>query len=257
MTKDEIIAELAKHEELVPSETPDTFLRHDESFDNLHMFFRVIADDVVFESSVMKASSVQARSTALKVLDLAQRSYEEIANRMTTKLSGLDSDFPQFDHLVAIGPGRSTSPPIKGARYLIPVTTKCGPINKCEFVGDEEVVEVRARLMKVLISDITRAVEPVVNERHRFDNGVKSKQKFLGVARQRDLIRHVEKLPKLGGVVEMENFERIGCVVVGQQGQDTLELNVEGQTRKASLEQALSFFDTFLTQGAEAGMKEL
>jgi hypothetical protein len=257
MTKDELITELAKHEELVSTNAPDTFLQHDENFDNKHVFFRPVSDDVVLMTIGLKASNAQARTTGLHILDLAQAEQKKIVGRVTTKLSGLNSGLSQFDHLIALCPEIKTSSPLAGARYLISMVIRCAAICNCEFVGDEGLVEARARLRHVKMNDMQRKIVPVVNERHRFDDGTKSKQKFLGVVRESYLEDQIKKLPELGGVVEMENYERTGCVFTGKAGEDTIEVTLEGQTKAVSLSHALSFLDPLLRQGADAARKVL
>jgi len=257
MTKEELIAEIAKHKDVVPTDASDTFLNHDESFKNFHGFYRVIADDMVLTASVMNAASAQARTTALRILDFAQLKQADIRGRTTTKLSGLDSDLPQFDHLVAMGPELSTSPPLRDARFLTRVIITCGAINACEFMGDEAVVELRARVRNLSVGDIQREIEPAVNARHRFDDGRKSKQKLLAVTRQVELEADFRKLTEIGGVVEIENYERVGCAVVGKSGSDTLEVTLEGSTRAVPVTQALKFLKVFLRRGADLARQEL
>src|SRR6188768_4239710 len=109
MTKDELIAELAKNAELVPTDPPGTFLKRNETFKNLHAFFRPIADDRLLMVWMLNYSNAEARSTGLQILDRAEAAQDQIAGRLTTKLGGLDSGFPQFDHLIALGPGYTTS----------------------------------------------------------------------------------------------------------------------------------------------------
>ncbi|HEY6726502.1 MAG TPA: hypothetical protein VI197_20850 [Polyangiaceae bacterium] len=257
MTKEELIAEIAKHHEVAPTDAPDTFLNHDESFKNFHGFFRVVADDVVLTTSVMNAASSQAWTTALRILDFAQAQQDRIIGRATTKLAGLDSDLPRFDHLIAMGPELSTSPPLRDARFLTRVTVTCGAIDACEFMGDEGVVELRARVRNVSVSDTQRKIEPAVNARHRFDDGRKSKQKFLAVTRQVELAADFRKLVEVGGVVELENYERVGCVAVGKAGADSIEIRLEGVSRAVPVTRALKFLDVFLRRGVEPARKEL
>ena len=257
MTKDELIAGLSKHKDVVATSAPDTFLRRDESTKNLHGFYRAVSDNVVLWTTVLNATNTQATATGLAILDFAQAHLSKITGRITTKLGGLNSGYSQFDHLIALGPGSTESPPLSDARFHLPVAVRCGAINECEFIGDEEVVELRARVHFISLPDMGRAVLPAANERHRFDNGVKSKQKFLGVARQKDLVHHIEKLPKLGGVVEMENYQRVGCVFLGKAGEDIIEVTLEGKARKVPLAQSLKFLDTLLHRGVEASRKEL
>ena len=257
MTKEELIAELARLPEVVLTDAPGTFLRHDEAFKNLHAFLRPVADDVVLMAWLLNYSSAEARRVGPGILNFAEAALDRIRGRVTTKLSGLDIGFPQFDHLVALGPDLDASPPFGGARFLIPVTVECGAVNTCEFMGDEALVELRARLRNITIGDIERDIEPAANARHRFDDGSKSRQKFLGVTQQQDLEAYLEKLPKLGGVVEMENYERIGCAFVGKTGQATIEVTVEGNTHSVPLARSLKFLDALLRKGIEAARKEL
>lgn len=257
MTKEELIAELAKHPELVPEGAPDTFLSHNESSKNAHFFFRPIADDLVLMSSVLNASNAQARATGLRILDFAQAQREKSVGPVTSKLSNLDSGYPGLDHLLALGPEVYTSPPVEDARYLIPVAVQCAAVNVCEFVGDEGLVEVRARIRFVRYTDVQRKVTPAANERHRFDNGVRSKQKFRGVTKQEYLEEYIQKLSKLGGVVQMENYERVGCIFSGKPGQDTIEVTLQRQTKAVSLTQSLKFLDVFLRRGEGPAHKEL
>lgn len=257
MTKNDLIAQIGKHEEVVATEVPGTFLRHQASFNNLHSFFRVVADDLVFMVSLMNASSAQAQTAGLCILDFAQVAQQHISGRETTKLSGLDVEFPDFDHLVALSPSLKSSPPLREARFLIPITVRCAAVNVCEFIGDEPIVELKARCNYVNIADTTRKIEPAVNSRFRFDNGQKSKQKFLAVTRQKDLVADIGKLQQLGGVVELENYERVGCVLLGKAGQSTIEVTLEGNTRAVPAERSVKFLDVFLRQGVEAARKEL
>src|SRR5687767_7214671 len=112
MTKEELIAEIAKQDQIARIDAPDTFLRQ-ESFKNQHMFFRVADDDVVLMVSMMNATTAEARSAGPQILDFAQATLTQIAGRLITKLRGLDSGFSQFDHLIALGPEVKTSPPLK------------------------------------------------------------------------------------------------------------------------------------------------
>lgn len=257
MTKDELIAELAKHNEVVPTDAPDTFLKHAASNNNLHAYFRPIAADLVLMTWLRNYSNTQARTTGPRILDFVQAAQDQLAGRVTTKLGGFASDSPQFDHVVALGPGVSSSAPLKDARYLIPAVVECGEINGCELAGDEDIGELRARRLHLSVGDGMREIVPAVNVRHRFDNGMKSKQKFLGVSRQKDVEGYLGKLPNLGGVVEMENYERVGCVFLGKAGQDTIEVTLERNTRTVPLERSLKFLDVLLHKGVEAARQEL
>ena len=257
MTKDELIAELAKLGELAPTDSPDTFLKHREGSKNLHAFFRPVADDLVLMAWMLNYATAQARETGPRILDFVQAAKEQLAGRVTAKWSWPQSGFHEFDHVVALGPKVSLSPPLADARFLVPVTVECALVNACEFMGDEEMVELRARLRNVSVGDIQRSIEPAANSRFRFDNGMKSKQKFLAVTRHKDLVADIGKLQKLGGVVELENYERVGCVLLGKAGQETIEVTLEGDTRPVPAERALKFLDVFLRHGVQAARQEL
>jgi hypothetical protein len=257
MTKDELIAEITKHEEIVPTADPNTFLKRREAFKNLHAFFRPVADDCVIMAWLLNYSTAEANATGPRILDFAQAARDQFMGRVTTKLPWPDSGFPQFDHFIALGPEHSTSPPLREAFSLVPAIVACGIVNACEFMGDEDVVELRARLRNVSIGDIQRNIEPAANSRFRFDNGTKSKQKFLAVTRHKELEADIGKLQKLGGVVELENYERVGCVLLGKAGQSTIEVTLEGEARTVPAERSVKFLDVFLRQGVEAARKEL
>lgn len=257
MTKDELIAELAKLGELAPAGSPDTFFKHREGTKNLHAFFRPVADDLVLMAWMLNYETAQARETGPRILDFVQGAKDQVAGRVTTKWSWPHSGFREFDHVVALGPKVSLSPPLADARFLVPVTVECALVNVCEFMGDEDMVELRARLRNVSIGDIQRNIEPAANSRFRFDNGTKSKQKFLAVTRHKELVADIGKLQKLGGVVELENYERVGCVLLGKAGQSTIEVTLEGEARTVPAERSVKFLDVFLRQGVEAARKEL
>jgi hypothetical protein len=244
----EALGTLKKHED------GRTYFRKD-AFDprNAFTFVRPLANDLVAQSGVMNVSDEKAMQYGLHLLDSAEVILLKSKPFLLMKKPGYDFGFPRFDNLLILGP-KIMNFTLKGAYFLPMRTYGTFAINNIEYVGDETEAEAVYRKKHVILSDMTREITPIIFCRYHKQTGQRSAEHF-GVAKFDLVETWMKELPRDGGTVEIENFERTGMGFAANRGESELDVTFDGKTQKLSMEEALKIMGTHTHKGAGEAKK--
>lgn len=246
----EIEERIASLPKLVPVPTVRAFMERVPMRPTFH-FLRPVRDDLVlFASAKNVVNETAAIDHAGKVLDYVEGRIDEIVGRDVTKLEPFSGGPPWADAVACLGPAVAQTIVAKGS-FLMPITYDVYPINHVELAGDETQAEATVRKKAVILNDLTRVIDPVVFARYRLANGSKSAKHFA-IGKKADVAELIGRAAEVGGHLEFENFERKRGRIQVETAGATLDVTVEGATRKLSLDDTLSLFDTMTTKGAAA-----
>ena len=223
--------------------------------DNTHFFVRPLADDLVLASSVMHGSDAQSVEFGLRILDTAEPHVPETKGMLVAKIPKVNWGLANFDSLLMVGPQVEKFRMTSDDHFLTSRTVVAYAVNHIEYSGDETEAEAGVRGRHVILSDIARAITPVIFLRYHKQTGQRSAE-YLAIAKHEYATRLINELPRDGGTVELENYERVRLSFVMKNGAKQVDTNFDGKTQKLSLSASLRLMDTLTMKGAEAAKKD-
>lgn len=258
MKVQEIISKLAKLDGWEPAPEQDgTFMeRVPEDEANTIHFIRPVATDKAISTSTRNLPDKQAFACADKVLTFGASQLASFGEDPVTKITPFDSGIKKFDSLVALAPSIAqvlTEDSDFGNR-LMDQTIGCYAINHIEFAGNETEQEAIARHKALAINDLKREITPVIFARYQKQSGQRS-HKHLAVGSHEQLMKLVEALPKDGGFVELENWERARLVFTADKAKKRLEAAFGDESKPLAVKSALELLEVLTHQDAKAARK--
>jgi hypothetical protein len=255
MTRDELTEKISKLKGIEPAPTmPGTFVDHNvwQGKETFH-FLRAVADDIVLKASTQNLNASDAAVHAQKILDFAVSKLAQVRENLVTRIERYHSGNETFDTFLSLGPS-ITKTVIADGYFLQTRTTQCYAINHIEFAGNETEAEAVVRKKHVRLTDVTRAITPVIFGRYQKQTGQKSAS-YLAIATHESTVRDIKQMPRDGGIVEFENWERERMTLTTDQGNPNLELRFNGQNKTVSVNEALKLMDELVFKGAAAAQK--
>jgi len=143
---------------------------------------------------------------------------------------------------------------MRGAEFLTPITIGAFAVNHIEFSGDETEAEAVVRRQHAIVADVPRPITPVIFLRYHKLAGQRSAE-HLAIAKHDYSTQLISQIPRDGGTVELENYERIGMGFAGNQGDSALAVTFDGKTRKLPVADASKLMDALTFKGAEEAKK--
>jgi hypothetical protein len=255
MTLDELSKKIAALKNVTPASDSRTF-KYKVPFSDKNTFFfvRVLGDDLIIGSSVMRAADEEAVALGQRILDTAEPHAMQAKTKTVTKIPGVDWGLPHFDTLVLLGPSVEKFRMTKDDFFLPSRTVGAYAINHIELSGDETEAEAVVRCNHAILSDITRTITPVIFLRYHKQTGQRSAE-HLAIAKHDYTKVLINELPRDGGTVELENYERIGVTFAGDQGDAEVNATFDGKTKRLSITDALQLVDTLTMRGADEAKK--
>ncbi|MFZ5895118.1 MAG: hypothetical protein ACOY0T_28925 [Myxococcota bacterium] len=223
------------------------------SKENIIHFVRPVAEDVVLKASSMNVPPERAVAHAARLLDFGTQHLANIQGELVTRIEPFESESPKFDTFLALGPSIANIV-IGGSTFLKTRTSECYAINHIEFAGDETEAEAIVRKKHARLSDFARDITPVIFGRYHKQTGQRSAE-YLAVATYESTVRDIEQMPRDGGVVEFENWERERVTLTNDRGNDILEATFAGQTKPLTVDAALKLMNELVYRGVEAAKK--
>lgn len=216
-------------------------------------FVRPVAADVVLKASSMNAPTEDAIQNTARLLDFGSASLSLILGKQVVRLNPFASGSKVFDTFLALGPS-ITNCVIGGGHFLKTRTIECYAINHIEFAGDETEAEAVVRKKHVRLSDVKREITPVIFGRYHKQTGQRSHD-YLAIATHESTALDIRQLPRDGGVVEFENWERARLTLTADRGNEDIGATFSGETKTISVAQALKLMDELTCNGADAARK--
>lgn len=254
MTKDELVEEVSKLKRVatVPG-VPGTFMERVPMRPVFH-FLRPATDDVVLMTSVMNAKDEAAAIThADHVLTFGAENLSRILSKPVVRIEPFDSGHPKFTAFVALAPSIMNFF-IGEGKFLKKVTTGCFAINAIEFSGDETQDEAVIRRKHAIFSDLDREPTPVIFARYQKQTGQRSEH-YLAILKRERAADFIREMPRDGGVVELENWQRSRMTLTTDKGNSLLEVTFDGKTKSLPVEDAVKLMDELVLRGVEAAQK--
>lgn len=213
-------------------------------------FFRPFAEDVVHFASVRNAPEDAAVALAVAVLDTLGTRWPEVADREVAKLVPWKAGPPFADALLVLGRGvaKKSAP---GGHFLPSRTVAAYPIHHIEFTGEETAAEATVRMKDAALNDVARTPSPIVFCRYKLDSGGGSAKHFA-VAPASTVLAVLRDVVREGGRLELENFEREGCVFTAKRQSDRIDARVANVERTMSHDDAVALFHKLTTGGIAA-----
>jgi hypothetical protein len=258
MKVEEIISKLAKVDgwESTPEQDGTFMERVPDDEENTIHFVRPVATDKALSTSTRNVPDKQAFAYADKVLSFGASQLASLGRDPVTKITPFDSGIKKLDSFVALAPSIAqvlTADSAFGNR-LMDQTIGCYAINHIEFAGSETEQEAIARHNDVPIGDLKREITPVIFARYQKQSGQRS-HKHLAVGAHPQLVKLVEALPKDGGFVEIENWERVRLVFTADKAKKKLEAAFSGETKRIAVKSALELLEVLTHKDAKAAQK--
>jgi hypothetical protein len=251
MNVEELAAEIARIKGVNPvPDTPGTFMNpipFTGEKNTIH-FLRPVAEDVVLKASTMNAPTERAIANAVRRFDFATAKLSQIVGNQVTRIDGYQEGEEKFDALLALGPSITHC---EIAPFLKSRTTECYAINHIEFAGNETEAEAVTRKKHVRLSDRAREITPVIFARYQKQTGQRS-EKYLAVAKHDYLVTLIQQMPRDGGVVELENWERARLTLTTNQGSADVEATFDKQSQKLSVDEVVKLVDALVFKSADA-----
>jgi hypothetical protein len=234
---------------------PGTFMNPVPFFEgqNIIHFVRPVAEGVVLMASSINAPTEEAIANADRILNFGCANLPKIVGQQVTRIQPFDSGNEAFDTFLALGPS-ITNFVLGGAHFLKSITTECFAINHIEFAGDETEAEATVRNRHVRLTDVKREITPMIFCRYQKQTGQRSAD-HLAIAKHDRCKTFIQEIPRDGGFVELENWERARLVLTGDQGTSLLEATFANQTKTVTVEDALELMDALTYHGAVAAQK--
>jgi len=220
---------------------------------NIIHFVRPVATDVVLKASSINAATEDAIKNTARILDFATANLANILGKMVARIHPFDSGNEAFDTFLALGPSIANCV-IGGAHFLKTRTTECYAINHIEFAGDETEAEAVVREKHVRLADVKRKITPVIFGRYHKQTGQRSHD-YLAIATHESTVLDIRQLPRDGGIVEFENWERVRITLTTEMGNADIEATFSGETKTISVDQALKLLEELTYNGADAARK--
>jgi hypothetical protein len=256
MTYDELTKKIAALNGVEPLGDKRTYVHKVPSSENATRFFvRPLADDLVLASSVMRAQDEAALAFGQRILDEAEPHAAKARRAVVTKVSGVAWGETRFDSLLLLGPAVAKFRLTHEEHFLPSRTVLACAIHHIEFSGDETEAEAVVRRKQSLLADITREIVPVIFLRYHEQTGQHS-AKYLAIATHDYTTRLINELPRDGGTVELENYERESMGFATDQGNETVDVTFGGKTKKLPLADALKRMDTLTYKGVAEAEKD-
>lgn len=221
--------------------------------ENIIHFVRAVADDFVLKASSINADNEHAISNAARILDFAQANLHKLQGKLVTRIEPYDSGDPKFDTFLALAPSIAEVV-IGGSALLKSRTTVCYAINHIEFSGEETEAEAVVRDKHVRLSDVTREITPIIFGRYHKQTGQRTAE-HLAVVKHDRAAEFIREMPRDGGVVEFENWERVRMTLTTDKGSETLEATFNGETKPLSVDDAVKLLEELSLRGSEAAKK--
>jgi hypothetical protein len=263
MNQAEIASEIAnlKRWEATPG-LPDTFMErvpHDEK--NTIRYIRAVADDTALATSTRNAADAEAFAHAERMLSFGTSQLSRLLANQVTKITPFESGIAEFDSFLALAPRVAqflTENNPFGMR-LMDQTTTCYAINHIEFAGSETEQEALARKKKVSLVDLKREITPVIFARYHKESGQRS-HKHLAIATYAETKRVIEQLQEDGGLVELENWERVRLTFTTEPTKGKAKPKVEAtfmkETKPIAIDAAVELMTVLTTKDAKAAEKK-
>jgi hypothetical protein len=255
MKKEELAKEIAALERAEPvKELPGTFMERVPFDDeNTVHFFRPVATDMILLASCMNAPYAKAVDHAEALLEFGSEHLGEIRENQVTRITPYDSGNKKFDTFLALAP-EITKFLIGKAYFLKSRTTECMAINHIEFSGTETQAEAVFRNGQVRLTDVKREITPVIFLRYHKKSGQRS-EKYFAVCSHEDTTDTINELPRDGGIVEIENWERDRLTLSAEKKKKGIDAVLDGETQSVSLKDALKLMDELTFKGLKAAKK--
>jgi hypothetical protein len=256
MKLEDITAKLLKVEgwEKAPG-LPGTFMeRVPYSEKNTIHYLRPVTAKAVVGTSTHDTPEDKSLALADKLLTFAAERLPQILKNPTTKVSPFDSGIKGLDSFLALGPAVAQfyADDTPFFHKVSEITASCYAVNRIEFSGNETEQEALAREKNLSLGDLKRRITPVIFARFQKKNGQGS-HKHLAVGTHAQLVKLVEALPKDGGFVELENWERARLVFTAGKGK--IEAAFGGESKPIALKAALELLEVLTHKDAEAAQK--
>ncbi|MGE0322223.1 MAG: hypothetical protein AB7S68_07965 [Polyangiaceae bacterium] len=189
---------------------------------------------------------------ALSVLDFAAELPVDLSAPIA-KHPGFRGEGFGFDAVALRGPSvKPNSGGIPKADFLYPLAVAAYAVYDCEWCGDETLPEAQARLKWLREPQLGRQPVPALGCRFRKANGRRSSNKFFGVDRYDQVRKLVAELPRDGGSVEVENFERAQVAFLGESNSDILQIAFDGEQRECNINKTLEFLEALAFHGLDS-----
>jgi hypothetical protein len=257
MTLEEIISQLGKLEgwEQV-ADLPGTFMeRVPHSDKNTLRYLRPVTAKAVVATSTQNTPEDESLALADKLLTFATERVSQIFENAVSKVTPFKSGIAKLDSFLAFSP-RVAQFHADDSDFFVELaerTVACYAINHIEFAGSETEPEATARKKKVRLGDLKREITPVVFARYQKSDGQRS-HKHLAIGSYGEVEKLVEELPGDGGVVEIENWERVRFTITSDK-KKKLEGAFADETKAISLKAALEVMQKLTHEDAKAAEK--
>jgi hypothetical protein len=257
MKVEEIIKKLTTLDawEPVPGQAGTFMERVPDDESNTIRFIRPVATDTALATSTRNVPDKQSLAHADKILSFGAAHLSALKEALVSKITPFDSGIKKLDSFLALAPSVAqflTEDNAFGQR-LMEQTTICYAINHIEFSGNETEQEAIARKKKVRLVDLKRDVTPVIFARYQKQSGQRS-HKHLAVGSHVELAKLVEELPKDGGVVELENWERVRLVFTADK-KGKIEATFAEESKALAVKSALELLEVLTHKDAKAAQK--
>jgi hypothetical protein len=240
------------------SELPGTFVeRVPYSDKNTLRYLRPVTAKAVVATSTQNTPEGKSLALADKLLTFAAKRLSELFESPVSKFTPFDSGIRKFDSLLGLGPrvAQFYAADTPFGHKLAELTVLVYAVNHIEFAGSETEPEAAARKKKVRLGDLKREITPVVFARYQKLNGQRSRS-HLAIGSYGEVENLVRELPEDGGVVEMENWERVRFTITADKGKKKkLEATFANETRPISLKGALELMEQLTHADANAAEK--
>jgi hypothetical protein len=263
MKQAEIASEIAKLKgwESVP-QLPGTFIERVPYDDqNTIQYIRPVADDTALATSTRNAPDTEAFEHVERVLSFGEAQLARLLANQVTKVTPFDSGDERLDSFLALAPAiaRFLTEDNAFGKLLMTQTTVCYAINHIEFSGNETEQEALARRKKLSLVDLKREITPVIFARYHKESGQRS-HKHLAIATYAETKRVIEQLQDDGGLVELENWERVRLTFTTEptkgKGKRKVEATFMKETKPIAIDAAVELMTTLTTKDAKAAEKE-
>jgi hypothetical protein len=255
MNLDELNNRIAALKDVKPVGDSRTFM-YKVPFSKKSTFFfvRPLGDDLILASSVIGAADEVSIPLGQRILDAAEPHAALAKANIATKIPDIDWGLPNFDSLLLFGPAVVKFSMTKDDVFLRSRTVAAYAIHHIEYSGDETEAEAVVRRRHAVLADITREITPVIFLRYHKQTGQRSEE-FLAIAKHERATAFISEIPRDGGTVDLENWQRVGMSLSGNQGDSEVDTTFDGKTKKLTIADALKLMDTLTMKSADEAKK--
>lgn len=258
MKIEEIITKLGKVEDWEQSsELPGTFIERVATSDtNTIRYLRPVSAKALVATSTRNVADDKSLELADKVLTFGAARVAQLLENPVSKVTPFNSGNKKLDSFLALGPrvAQFHAADTPFCQKLAELTVLCYAVNHIEFAGNETEPEATARKKKVRLLDLKREITPIIFARYQKLDGQRS-HKHLAVGTYAEVEALIQQLPKDGGIVELENWERVRFTITTDKSKKKIEATFADETKPFTVKKALELVQQLTHEDAKTAEK--